>query len=83
MSAYNGEPALARLLFPCYRRAEDEGRAARDAPRTSGSLDAVVDRPEVRLNPLSAPRRTRALAALCDQLNKTRTRYPGTGPVLR
>ena len=25
-----------------------------------------------------APRRTRALAALCDQLNATATRYPGT-----
>ena len=36
----------------------------------------------MRLEPLSAPRRTRALAALCDQLNTTRTRYPGTNLVL-
>ena len=41
------------------------------------------DRLEVSLNPLSAPRRTRALAALCDQLNQTETPYPGTSLVLR
>jgi hypothetical protein len=33
----------------------------------------------VRLHPLSAPRRTRALAALTDQLTATQTTYhPGT-----
>ena len=40
-------------------------------------------RNRVRLEPLSAPRRTRALAALCDQLNTTETRYPGTSLILR
>ena len=84
MCAYNGESALARLLAPSYCRAEDEGRALlREAFRTSGTLEIVDDRLEVRLNPLSAPRRTRALAALCDQLNQTETRYPGTSLVLR
>jgi len=83
MSAYNGESALARLLAPHYSRAEDEGRALlREAFRTSGTLEVVADHLEVRLNPLSAPRRTRALAALCDQLNQTETRYPGTDLVL-
>jgi len=43
----------------------------------------VGDHLEVCLNPLSAPRRTRALAALCDQLNQTETRYPGTSLLLR
>jgi len=37
----------------------------------------------VRLDPLTAPRRTRALAALCQQLNTTATRYPGTRLTLR
>ncbi|MHB8332113.1 MAG: putative transposase [Candidatus Dormibacteria bacterium] len=83
MSAYNGESALARLLAPYYSRAEDEGRALlREAFRTSGTLEVVGDRLKVRLNHLSAPRRTRALAALCDQLNQTDTRYPGTDLVL-
>ena len=36
----------------------------------------------IRLDPLSAPRRTRALAALCEQLSTTTTRYPGTRLVL-
>jgi hypothetical protein len=83
MSAYNVESALARLLAPHYRRAEDEGRALlREAFGTSGTLEVVADHLEVRLNPLSAPRRTRALAALCDQLNQSETRYPGTDLVL-
>ena len=84
MSAYNAESALARLLAPHYRRAEDEGRALlREALRDSGTLEVVDDHLEVRLNHLSAPRRTRALAALCAQLNQTETRYPGTDLVLR
>ncbi len=84
MSAYNAESALARLLAPSYSRAEDEGRALlREAFRTSGTLEVVGDHLEVCLNPLSAPRRTRALAALCDQLNQIETRYPGTDLVLR
>jgi hypothetical protein len=37
----------------------------------------------VRLDPLTAPRRTRALAVLCAQLNDTQTRYPGTTLTLR
>ncbi len=32
--------------------------------------------------PLTAPRRTQALAALCDQLNQTQACYPGTNLVL-
>ena len=65
LSAYNAESALARLLAPHYRRAEDEGRALlREAFKTSGSLEVVDDHLEVCLNALSAPRRSRALAAL-------------------
>src|SRR5260370_26636709 len=36
-----------------------------------------------RLDPLAAPRRTHALAALCEQLNQAQARYPGTDLVLR
>jgi hypothetical protein len=32
----------------------------------------------VRLDPATAPRRSRALAALCADLTATATRYPGT-----
>ncbi len=37
----------------------------------------------MRLAPLTALRRTHTLAALCAQLNDTRTRYPGTTLTLR
>jgi hypothetical protein len=37
----------------------------------------------VEIDPLTAPRRTQAIVALCDQLNQTQSRYPGTDLVLR
>lgn len=37
----------------------------------------------IRLDPLTAPCRTRALTALCDQLTQTRAPYPGTDLILR
>lgn len=80
MSVYNAESTLARLLSPHFSRADDEARALlREALRAAGDFqvrDHVLD---VRLNPLSAPRRTRALAALCEHLTATQTIYPGTG----
>jgi len=84
MSAFNAESALVRLVAPHYRRAHDEARALLlEAFRISGDLQIVDGRLEVRLNPLSAPRRTSALAALCRDLNDTETPYPGTDLVLR
>ena len=77
MATFNAESALARLLAPHFRT--DEARSLlREAFNTPGDLqvhDGVLD---VRLDPLSAPRRTRALAALCEVLTDTATTYPGT-----
>jgi Transposase protein len=79
MSTYNAETALARILRPHYPRAEDEGRALlQEAYRTSGDLQIVNGDLHVRLDPLTAPRRSRALAALCTALTATQTVYPGT-----
>jgi len=79
MSAYNAESALARLLRPHYARGDDEGRALlREAFTLSGDLQIVGDTLHVRLDPASAPRRSKALAALCTELTATDTRYPGT-----
>jgi len=79
MSAYNSESALARLLRPHYSRSEREGRALlREAFTLSGDLQIVGTELHVRLDPASAPRRSKALAALCTELNDTETRYPGT-----
>jgi len=79
MSAYNAESALARLLRPHYARGEDEGRALlREAFTLSGDLQVVGDTLHVRLDPASAPRRSKAIAALCTELTATETAYPGT-----
>ena len=84
MAAFNAEVMLARALHGHYARAGDEAAALiREALHASGDIipgDGVLT---VRLDPLSAPRRTRALAALCAQLSQTATRYPGTGLTLR
>jgi len=79
MSAYNVESALARLLRPHYARGDDEARALlREAFTLSGDLKITGDTLHVRLDAPSAPRRSRALAALCTELTDTATRYPGT-----
>lgn len=79
MSAYNAESALARALHGNYARADDEARALlREAFHTTGDIHIDGDTLQVRLEPLSAPRRSRALAALCRRLTDTETHYPGT-----
>ena len=79
MSAYNTESALARLLRPHYSRGDDEARALlREAFTLPGDLQIIGNNLHVRLDPASAPRRSKALAALCTELSDTNTRYPGT-----
>jgi transposase len=84
MAAYNAETTLARALDGAYARAGDEAYALiREALTTSGDIIPGHGTLTIRLAPLSAPRRTRALAALCDQLTATATSYPGTKLALR
>jgi hypothetical protein len=79
MAAYNAESTLARMIRPHYARADHETRALlREAMTLSGDLQIIGDTMHVRLNPASAPRRSRALAALCAQLTATETIYPDT-----
>jgi hypothetical protein len=83
IAAYNAESALARLAAPHYARANDEARSLiREALTSAGDLHIADDKIHITLNPLSAPRRTRALAAVCELLNDTQTIYPGTDLVL-
>ncbi len=78
MSAYT-ESTLARLLRPHYPRGEDEARALlREAFTLPGDLEIIGVTLHVRLDPASAPRRSKALAALCAELTDTQTRYPDT-----
>jgi transposase len=78
MAAYNSEITLARAL------PGDEACAIiREALTTSGDIIPGDGTLTVRLDPLSAPRRTRAIAALCGKLNAADARYPGTSLALR
>ncbi len=84
MAAYNAETTLARALDGHYARASDEAYALiREALTTSGDIHPGNGVLLIRLDPLTAPRRTQALAALCDQLSQAQACYPGTGLVLR
>src|SRR5215472_5827841 len=84
MAAYNAETALARALDGHYARAGDEAYALiREALAVSGDICPGPGQLLVRLDPLTAPRRTQALAALCDQLTAAGACYPGTDLVLR
>ena len=84
MAAFNAETALARALDGRYARAGDEAYALiREALTASGDIRPGPGQLLIQLDPLTAPRRTQALAALCDQLNHAASRYPGTDLVLR
>ena len=67
-----------------YARAGDEAYALiREALTISGDIRPGPGELVIRLDPLTAPRRTQALAALCEQLTASGARYPGTDLALR
>ena len=79
MSAYNAETTLARMIAPHYARAEHEARALlREAFTLPGDIYITDGQLHVNLDPATAPRRSRALDALCKELTATETTYPGT-----
>jgi transposase len=79
MATWNAEHALARALGPHYARADDEAHSLlSEAFSASADLEIIDDELHVRLEPLSAPRRSRAIAALCKELTATETIYPST-----
>ena len=84
MAAFNAETTLARALNGHYARASDEAYALiREALTVSGDIIPGHGQLHIRLDPLTAPRRTQALAALCDQLTAASACYPGTDLILR
>ena len=82
--AYQAESDLLRLVAPHYRRAGDEGRTLIQAALASAA-DLEVTQTELRvtLAPQSSPHRTRAIAALCEEVNRTNTCFPGSPLRLR
>jgi hypothetical protein len=84
MAAFNAEATLAAALDGSYSRADDEARAlVREALQISGDIIPAGGVLTIRLDPLTAPRRTNALAALCEQVTQARACYPGTDLILR
>ncbi len=83
MATYNAETALTRLLTPHYPRAQHEARSLlHEIFTTPADLQVTSDQLHITIGALSAPRRTRALAALCADLTATQTTYPGTNLTL-
>ena len=83
-ATYNAESALARTLTTHYRRGNDEARSLiHEIAHTAADMQITGTELHIRIHPLSAPRRTRALQALCHDLNQTDTTYPGTNLTLR
>jgi hypothetical protein len=79
MVAYQVEGDLLRLLAPHYRRTEQEGRTLiRSALAAGGDLAVSATELHVAFDPLSSPHKTQALTAVCETLNATATRFPGT-----
>ena len=78
--AYQAESDLLRLVGPYYRRVGDEGRTLiQSALATAADLQVTEKELQVVLAPQSSPHRTRAIAALCEELNRTNTCFPGSG----
>lgn len=79
MVAYQAETALVNLLRPHYARADDEGRKLiAKALQSAATLKVSDGELRVRLEAQSSPHRTRAVAALCRELNKIGASFPGT-----
>lgn len=84
MNAYQAESDLFRAVVAHYRRAEDEGRTLiQSALAAAADLEVTETELRVRLAPLSSAHRTRAVAALCEDLNRSDTRFPGSPLLLR
>jgi transposase len=82
--AYQIEGSLVELLRPHYARTEDEGRTLiQTALRSSASIEPTENELCVNLAPLSSPHRSKAIALVCNTLNKTGTIFPGTNLRLR
>ena len=79
MVAYQAESDLFRMLAPHYRRVNDEGRTLLQSALASAADIEVTDRELcLTLAPMSSAHKTRAIAALCEELNKLDTVFPGS-----
>jgi transposase len=84
MVAYQIEGSLVELLRPVYPRTEEEGRTLIQAAlRSVATIRPTENELRVTLSPLSSPHRSKVIASVCEELNKTSTKFPGTKLQLR
>jgi len=84
MVAYQAESDLLRMVAPHYRRVDDEGRTLiQSALASAADLEVTERELRVTLVPQSSAHRTRAIAALCEELNQSETLFPGSNLRLR
>ncbi len=84
MCAYDVETQLTEMLAGVLRRQDFEGRAViRELFQTPGDLSLSNGQLHVHFNQLSAPRYTKALMSLCEQLNARDLSVPETTFTLR
>jgi prepilin-type processing-associated H-X9-DG protein len=79
MVAYQTESDLLRLVTPHYRRADDEGRTLIQAALASAADLRVTNRElRILLARQSSQHRSRAISALCEELNQGNAVFPGS-----
>jgi len=79
MVAYQMESDLLELIRPHYKRVEEEGRTfIQAALQDAADLEPNQEQLRITLAPLSSLHRSRVLEALCQALNQTHTKFPGS-----
>lgn len=79
MIAYQAESDLVHLVSPHYKRVASEGRTLiQSALAAPADIELAGNQLGVVLAPLSSPHRTRAIASLCQELNRCTTIFPGS-----
>ena len=82
--AYQIEGDLVNLIRPHYARTDDEGRTLiQTSLQSAATLEPTGTELRVTLAPLSSAHRSNAVAAMCETLNATHTRFPGTRLLMR
>jgi hypothetical protein len=81
MVAHQIESDLLERLRPYYARVDDEGRTLiQTALQNAASIQPGKDELRIIFAPLSSEHRSKAIAALCRDLNRSNTAFPGTNP---
>ena len=79
MVAYQIESDVVGQIRSFYSRADDEGRTFIQATlQSTAAIEPTKTELRVKIAPLSSPHRSKALASLCEILNRTKTQFPGT-----